>query len=368
MTAGCRTPSCLGSEGGRDVAVDLEHLRERVRAAARDKTPLKICGGGTKSFYGRATDGRVLDTRDYQGIVDYDPTELFVTVRCGTPLAELERVLTTGRQMLAFEPPHFGASTVGGAMATGLSGPRRASAGAARDFALGMRVIDGRGQDLRFGGQVIKNVAGFDVSRLIVGSLGTLGIISEVSLKVLPIPAESATFVREAGEADAIALMNKWAGQPLPISATCFVDAKLMIRLSGAAAGIKAAQEVIGGQTLPDDVEFWQSVREQTHRFFSGVDELWRFSVPSTAPALGLGPTLIEWGGAQRWIGARGNGGELRAAAAKARGHATLFRSSGPRDDVFTPLTPALARIHRNLKRQFDPDGILNPGRMYADL
>ena len=350
------------------MAADLGELQEHVRAAARDKAPLAIRGGGTKAFYGRATEGTVLDTRDYQGIVDYDPTELVVTARCGTPLAELERVLTAGRQMLAFEPPHFGASTLGGAIATGLSGPRRASAGAARDFALGVRVIDGRGQDLRFGGQVIKNVAGFDVSRLIVGSLGTLGVISEVSLKVLPIPAESATLVREANEADAIALMNKWAGQPLPISATCFFDGTLMVRLAGAAAGIKAAQEVIGGQTLPGDVEFWRGVRDQTHRFFSGVDELWRFSVPSTAPALGLGATLIEWNGAQRWIGGRGSGSELRAAAAKVRGHATLFRSSGPRDSVFTPLTPALARIHRKLKRQFDPDGILNPGRMYADL
>jgi glycolate oxidase FAD binding subunit len=350
------------------VAVELEQLQERVRAAARDKAPLKIRGGGTKSFYGRATNGTVLDTRDYRGIVDYDSTELFVTARCGTPLAELERILANGGQMLAFEPPHFGDSTVGGTIATGLSGPRRVSAGAARDFALGVRVVDGRGQDLRFGGQVIKNVAGFDVSRLIVGSLGTLGIISEVSLKVLPMPAESATLVREANEPDAIVLMNKWAGQPLPISATCFVDGNLMVRLSGAAAGIKAARDIIGGQLLPNDVEFWQSVREQTQRFFSGVDELWRFSVPSTAPALGLGPTLIEWGGAQRWIGGRGNGSELRAAAAKARGHATLFRSSGPRDDVFTPLAPALAKVHRNLKRQFDPDRILNPGRMYADL
>ena len=355
--------------GERDVATELEALQEYIRAAARDKTPVAFRGGGTKSFYGRATNGTVIDTQGYRGIVDYEPTELVVTVRCGTPLAELESVLAQRRQMLAFESPHFGATaTVGGAVATGLSGPRRATAGAVRDFTLGVRIVDGRGQDLRFGGQVIKNVAGFDVSRLIVGSLGTLGLISEVSLKVLPVPPETMTLVREMSESDAIAHMNKWAGQPLPISATCYVDGRLALRLAGAAAGINAARPIIGGEPLADAAAFWESVREQTHAFFSGVDELWRLSVPSTTPAFGLGPTMIEWAGAQRWVGGRGNRQALRAAASQARGHATLFRTRGARDDVFAPLTPALAQVHRNLKRKFDPDGILNPGRMYADF
>jgi glycolate oxidase FAD binding subunit len=361
-----------GSGNGRgtqsDVTGQLEALKERIRAAARSKSALAIRGGGTKSFYGRLVEGAVLDTRGYAGIVDYEPTELFVTARCGTPLAELERVLAQSGQMLAFEPPHFGAATVGGVVAAGLSGPRRATAGAVRDFTLGVRIVDGRGRDLRFGGQVIKNVAGFDVSRLMVGALGTLGLISEVSLKVLPLPPENLTLVREASEAHTIATMNKWSGQPLPISATCFFEGKVLVRLSGAAAGIRAAHQLMGGERLPNDAEFWNGIREQAHEFFAGADELWRLSVPSTSPPLGLGPTLIEWGGAQRWVAGRGNGAEVRAAAVKACGHATLFRTNERRDEVFTPLAPALANIHRNLKRQFDPDRILNPDRFYADL
>ena len=234
------------------MSTTIEVLAERVRSAADSKTPLRIRGGGTKDFYGRVTQGEVLDTRGYSGIVDYEPTELFVTARCGTSLAELERMLAERNQMLAFEPPHFGDATVGGAIATGLSGPRRATSGAARDFVLGVRIVDGRGRDLRFGGQVMKNVAGYDVSRFLAGSLGTLALITEVSLKVLPVPSASATMVLEASEADAIMMMNRWAGQALPISATCFADGRLHVRLSGAAAALRAAQPKIGGETLPE--------------------------------------------------------------------------------------------------------------------
>jgi len=350
------------------MSSSVELLAERVRTAAEAKKPLRIRGAGSKDFYGRPTVGDLLDTRGYSGIVEYEPTELVFTARCGTPLSDIERALAERSQMLAFEPPHFGKATIGGAIATGLSGPRRATAGAARDFVLGVRIVDGRGQDLRFGGQVMKNVAGYDVSRFMAGSLGTLAIIAEVSLKVLPIPAASATMVLGASEADAIAMMNKWGGQSLPISATCFTDGRLYVRLSGAAAGLKAAQPQIGGELLSDDRPFWESVREQTHPFFARTGELWRLSVPSATPPLGLGTTLIEWGGAQRWVAATGNGASIRESAAKARGHATLFRSSGPRDDVFTPLASSIAKIHRNLKQAFDPDGIFNPGRMYAGL
>jgi glycolate oxidase FAD binding subunit len=350
------------------VTSTIAVFAERIRNAAEKKTPLKIRGGGTKDFYGRMTEGEILDTRGYSGIVDYEPTELVVTARCGTPLAELERLLAERNQMLAFEPPHFGEATIGGAIATGLSGPRRATSGAARDFVLGVRVVDGRGQDLRFGGQVMKNVAGYDVSRFMAGSLGTLALICEMSLKVLPIPSASATVVLEASEADAITMMNKWAGQALPISATCFADGRLFVRLSGAAAALRAAQPQIGGEMLPDDSIFWQSVREQTHAFFPRAGDLWRLSVPSVTPPLGLGATLIEWGGAQRWIAGNVNSAKIRDTAATARGHATLFRSSGARESVFTSLTPSLAKIHRNLKQEFDPHGIFNPGRMYANL
>ncbi|HWH81980.1 MAG TPA: glycolate oxidase subunit GlcE [Burkholderiaceae bacterium] len=346
----------------------FQALQARVTEAAEKKRPLRIRGGGSKDFYGRAAAGDRLDTRDHSGVVDYEPTELVVTVRCGTPLRELERLLAERGQMLAFEPPHFGAATIGGAIATGLSGPRRATSGAARDFVLGVRVIDGRGRDLSFGGRVMKNVAGYDVSRLIVGSLGTLALIAEVSLKVLPVPPESLTLVREAGEADAIRWMNEWGGKPLPISATCVFGGKLFVRLSGAAPALKAARAHLGGDILSHDAAFWESVREQAHMFFAGTGGLWRISVPSATAPLALGPTLIEWGGAQRWVRTESDTPGVPAAAIKERGHATAFRSRNARDDVFTPLAPALARIHSKLKQEFDPHRIFNPGRMYADL
>src|ERR1700674_562104 len=347
---------------------DIQGFQELIREAAAKKTPLNIRGGGTKAFYGRETTGDFFDTRGYAGIVDYEPTELVVTACCGAPLADLECLLAQRGQMLASEPPHFGDATIGGAVATGLSGPRRAKSGATRDFVLGVRVVDGRGQDLSFGGQVMKNVAGYDVSRLMVGSLGTLGVIAEVSLKVLPIPPASQTLVREVSETDAVVLMNEWAGKPLPITATCYTDGKLFVRLSGAGTAVAAAQAQIGGESKHDDRPFWESIREQQHEFFRGGEDLWRLSVPPTTPPLGLRATLIEWGGAQRWIRGNGDSLKIRQTVASARGHVTLFRSSGVRETVFTPLSPALATIHRNLKQQFDPHGIFNPGRIYTDL
>jgi glycolate oxidase FAD binding subunit len=346
----------------------IQGFQELIREAAANKTPLNIRGGGTKDFYGRESSGDLFDTRAYAGIVDYEPTELVVTARCGTQLADLERLLAERGQMLAFEPPHFGDATIGGAIATGLSGPRRATSGAARDFVLGVRVLDGRGQDLSFGGRVMKNVAGYDVSRLLVGSLGTLGVIAEVSLKVLPIPPVSQTLVRQVSEADAVTLMNEWAGKPLPISATCYTDGQLFVRLSGAGTAVAAARAQIGGEGRHDDGPFWESIREQQHEFFRGDADLWRLSVPSKTVPLGLLATLIEWGGAQRWVRGNADSQKIRETVAGVRGHATLFRSSRTRDTVFTPLSPALATIHRNLKQQFDPHGIFNPGRVYADL
>ena len=343
-------------------------LTDQIRAAVASDTPLIIHGGGSKAFYGNSAPGELLDTRGLQGVVEYQPKELVLTARAGTSLHDIESLLAEHRQGLAFEPPHFGEATIGGAIATGLSGPRRATSGAARDFVLGVRVVDGRGQDLSFGGRVMKNVAGYDVSRLMVGSIGTLGVIAEISLKVLPVPPASETLVREASESDAVTLMNKWAGKPLPISATCYSNGKLFVRLAGAATAVAAARAQIGGEGMHDHLGFWESVLEQRHEFFQGGDDLWRLSVPPTTPPLGLPATLIEWGGAERWVRGNGDGLKIREAAAGAHGHATLFRSSGVREHVFTPLAPALATIHRNLKRQFDPNGIFNPGRIYADL
>jgi len=350
----------------------IDQFADRIRAAAAEKEPLRLRGGGSKDFYGQALEGEVLDTRAYAGIVAYEPTELVITVRCGTPLAELEAALRAEGQQLAFEPPHFGpGATVGGMVAAGLSGPRRAAAGAVRDFVLGVRMLDGRGDDLSFGGQVMKNVAGYDVSRPMAGSLGTLGLILEVSLKVPPLPFAEATLKLEMPQDKAIAMLNHWGGQPLPISASAWTENALTLRLSGAASAVAAAREAIGGEAIEPDLarRFWLGIREQTDPFFSTDKPLWRMSLPSVAPPLAFpGEQLIEWGGSLRWLACKADARTIREAAAQAGGHATLFRAADKSAGVFTPLAPALAKIHRNLKQAFDPAGIFNPGRMYPDL
>jgi glycolate oxidase FAD binding subunit len=350
---------------------DYTVFSDRIRAASAASTPLRLRGGGTKDWYGQALDGEVLDTRANSGIISYEPTELVITARCGTPLAEIETLLAQHHQMLAFEPPRFGPeSTIGGVVASALSGPRRASAGAVRDFVLGAVLMDGRGEVLRFGGQVMKNVAGYDVSRLLVGSLGTLGLILEVSLKVLPVPLRQASLRFEMAEIDALARLNEWAGQPLPISASCWHQGVLTLRLSGADAAVEAAQRRLGGQPIADAdaSNFWASLRDQTHAYFNG-GSLWRMSVPSHASAIILrGEQLIEWGGSQRWLKVDdADADSIRRTVAASGGHATLFRGGDKGVGVFHPLAPAIAKIHERLKQAFDPAGIFNPGRMYAN-
>ncbi|HKB74507.1 MAG TPA: glycolate oxidase subunit GlcE, partial [Burkholderiales bacterium] len=259
----------------------------------------------------------------------------------------------------------------GGMVAAGLSGPRRQAAGALRDFVLGVKIMDGRGEVLAFGGQVMKNVAGYDVSRLMAGSLGTLGIILEVSLKALPLPAAEATLRLELPEDKAIETFNKWGGKPLPISASAWTGGELGVRLSGATAAVAAARKKIGGELVgPEQGErFWTGIREQTDPFFRIDAPLWRISVPSATPPLKLpGEPLIEWGGALRWLCSRADARTVREAAKRARGHATLFRGGDKSVGVFQPLAPALMKIHKELKREFDPQGIFNCGRMYPDF
>ena len=345
---------------------------ETIRAAAAGGRSLRIRGGGTKDFYGQALEGEILDTRSCTGIVAYDPTELVITARGGTPLAEVEAALAGKGQMLAFEPPHFGAgATLGGVVAAGLSGPRRAAAGAVRDFVLGVRLMDGRGESLSFGGQVMKNVAGYDVSRLVAGSLGTLGVILEVSLKVLPVPIAEATLRFEMPEGRALETLNQWAGRPLPISATAYADGDLSVRVSGAAAAVREACAKLGGERIddPETGRFWTGIREHTDPFFRGGEPLWRLSVPSVAPPLALeGQGLVEWGGSLRWLKSNAEARTIRDAATRAGGHATLFRGGDKSVGVFHPLAPAIAAIHRRLKAEFDPQQIFGRGRMYADL
>jgi glycolate oxidase FAD binding subunit len=349
----------------------LQQFRDRIISATRSGTALRIRGNGTKDWYGQELNGELLDTTAYSGIISYDPTELVVTARAGTNLREIGKALAEKKQMLAFEPPRFdGLATVGGIVASGLSGPRRQAVGSVRDFVLGTVLMDGKGETLHFGGQVMKNVAGYDVSRLLTGSLGTLGLILEVSLKVLPRPFAQHSLQFVMSEQDALHQLNIWGGQPLPLSASCWVDGHLYVRLSGAQAAVDAAIAKMGGTDLPEAENFWDGVREQTHTFFSAQQQaLWRLSLPTVAPPLALpGEQMIEWGGALRWLKTSADAANIRAAVAAAGGHATLYKCGDKSVGVFQPLAPAVARIHRNLKQAFDPAGIFNPRRMYTDF
>ncbi len=356
---------------------------DRVQDAAASGTPLRIRGGGSKDFYGQTLQGEVLDVTPLAGITSYEPTELVVTARAGTPLAELEAVLAERGQCLSFEPPHFGpGATLGGMVAAGLSGPARASVGAVRDYVLGVTLLNGKGELLTFGGQVMKNVAGYDVSRLMAGAMGTLGLLTEISLKVLPVAPAEATLKFGMSQTEALAKLNSWGGQPLPLNASCWVDdagaSTLYLRLRGAVAAVEAACKTLGGErqdnaaTAPD----WTLCRDQQLPWFleRGERDLWRLSVPQTAPVLDLPePPLIEWHGAQRWVrAAAGEAQRLRDAAAAVGGSATLFIADSAHveraEGRFDPLKPPLDRIHRQLKKEFDPAGIFNRGRLYPEF
>jgi glycolate oxidase FAD binding subunit len=346
----------------------IEQFADTIRRAVADGGHLRIRGGGSKDFYGVALEGNTVDTRSYAGIVDYEPSELVITVRSGTPLAEVERALAERGQSLAFEPPRLGeASTIGGAVASGFSGPRRAAAGSARDFVLGVRVLDAAGRDLSFGGQVMKNVAGYDLSRFVTGSFGTLALITEVSLKVLPRPVAEATLRFETNEARALDTMNRWAGQPLPLSATAFVDGSLWVRLSGAKAAVDAAVTKLGGEQPAGAPSFWTSIRDQTHGFFHDAAPLWRLSIRSTAAPLGLGAQLIEWNGGLRWIAGALDPEAAHGTAHASGGHATLYRG-GDKAAGIQRLAPPVLALHQRIKRALDPNGVFGRHRIHPEF
>ena len=361
------------------MSAALQRLIDQVQAARAAKVPLAITGGHTKAFYGEAPQGEPLDVKPLAGISSYEPSELVVTVRAGTPLAELEAALAEQGQCLPFEPPRFGpGSTVGGMVAAGLAGPARATAGGVRDYVLGATLLNGRAEVCSFGGQVMKNVAGYDVARLLAGSMGCLGVICEVSLKVLPQPVATATLRFELDQAAALVKLNQWGGQPLPLSASAWWEGMLVLRLAGARAAVDAAVATLGGELIdaPLAATFWDGLRDHRDEFFVGAHKavqggasLWRLSLPQTAPPLALsGEQLVEWGGAQRWLCTSTPAAQLREAAAAAGGHATLFRGQDKSGGVFAPLSPPLERIQKNLKVAFDPDHVFNPGRLYAWL
>jgi glycolate oxidase FAD binding subunit len=379
----------------------IDQITDRIHAARTDRTPLRIRGGGSKDFFGLSLQGEVVDTTTLNGVISYEPSELVVTVGAGTPLAELEALLAEQGQCLPFEPPHFswsgtgagqGPATVGGMVACGLAGPARASVGGVRDYVLGVKMLNGRGEHLTFGGQVMKNVAGYDVSRLMVGAMGTLGLLTEVSLKVLPVAPAEATLVFALGQADALEQLHRWGAQPLPLNASCWVHDNseasapgrdlLFVRLRGAVAAVEAAcrsmlADVPGSRMDNTQAQAdWTLCRDQQLPFFSAPQPedygLWRLSVAQTTPVLDLPwQQFIEWHGGLRWLWAPMRAEpQLQAQAQKANSTATLFiaacaYSSGDAGRFDTKNEAAQA-ITRRLKTSFDPDGIFNPGRLFA--
>lgn len=350
-----------------------QELQDRVRAALNDKTPLKIIGGNSKYFYGndvsKQKNTEVLETRIHQGIISYEPSELVITARAGTPLKDIEALLAENNQMLPFEPPHFGEhATLGGAIATGLSGSRRPFTGSARDFVLGTKVITGKGEIMSFGGQVMKNVAGYDVSRLMVGALGTLGILLEVSIKVLPRPYTEITQCLAMPQQEALLTMHELNQTSLPLSALSYEGGKLYLRLSGAQSAVTSAQSKVGGETLVHAENFWQQVNEQTHPFFENKKSLWRLSVPYIADINLNEESFIDWAGALYWLHSDKSSEEIQQHAIEQGGAATLFRTTENSAERFSPLQAKIKQLQVNLKMRFDPYGILNYGRLYSDL
>lgn len=343
-------------------------LAGQIRRAFENREALAIRGGGSKHFLMDSVRGETLELGGHSGIIDYQPEELVLTARAGTPLADIEAALAERHQMLPFEPPHFGPdATLGGAVAVGLSGPRRPYAGAVRDFILGARIVNGRGQAMKFGGQVMKNVAGYDVSRLMAGAMGTLGVMLELSLKVLPRPAAEITLAREMVQAEAIPAMNALAGKPLPLSGACWTEGCLYLRLSGAEHAVAQARSTLDGDEIRKSDEFWYGLREHLLPFFSSDAPLWRLSVPPASPPLDIpGQYLIDWGGAQRWLKTQSDAHFIRGQAQMEGGHAIRFH--GGTGERLNPLPEQLLSLHRRLKTAFDPANILNPGLLYSPL
>jgi FAD/FMN-containing dehydrogenase len=356
----------------------LQRLMDRVAAARTDKSPLDIRGGGTKAFYANPPRGALLDTRELTGITSYEPSELVVTVLAGTPLQELESALAERGQCLPFEPPRYAAGgTVGGMVAAGLAGPARASVGPLRDFVLGVSMLSGTCEVLTFGGQVMKNVAGYDVSRVMAGAWGVLGVICEVSLKVMPIPPAFRTWCFEVDEASALGQLTRWAGKAIPLHASSWHRGQLHVRLAGAASVVSGVDLGGGRELAPQAAQsWWADLRDHRHAFFDmspasleSGECLWRVAVPDTAPRMDLpGAQFIEWGGGQRWWRSAAPAIEVRTVATAAGGHATLVRALDKSPGAFSPVSSSSLRIQQRLKQSFDPEGVFNPGRLYPEL
>jgi glycolate oxidase FAD binding subunit len=347
-----------------------KQLQEQVKQAIDNKTPLSIASGKSKNFYGNQVVGTPLDVSQHSGIISYEPTELVITVRAGSKLKQIEETLAAENQMFGFEPPAYGeTATIGGTIACNLSGPRRAFSGAARDFVLGCKIINGKGEILHFGGEVMKNVAGYDVSRLMCGAMGTLGVLLELSIKVLPKPEIEVTLIHEMNINESLNKAHLLNRSALPISATSFNDNNLYIRLSGSQGAVSAATKLIGGDKVEEGDDYWLKLKEQQLEFFKKESNIWRLSMASNAPVLKLpGKTLYEWNGALRWLLSDENEMVIREAVAKQGGHAICYRQYNKANNVFHPLDSSLLKLHQKMKNAFDPCNVFNPGKMYKEI
>ncbi len=347
-----------------------EQFVDQITQATAAGTTVRIVGGNSKAFLGNVSNGSPLETTAYHGIISYEPTELYITVRSGTPVSEVEQVLLQSRQMLAFEPPrHSERTTIGGIIASGLSGPRRPYAGSARDFILGITCLNGRGQLLRFGGQVMKNVAGYDLSRLLTGSFGTLGVILDVTLKVLPIPEHEITCSMKMSLPQARQKLIDISRQAIPVTAAAYENETLRIRLSGKKVLLDETTGLLNMQVDQDSHSFWQQLRDHKHGLFETAQDCWRLSLPVTAnPEFNDEAFILDWGGAQYWLSSARSAEAIFQQAQELGGSATLFCNNSKQQACFQPLAAAVHRLHEGLKQAFDPQRVLNPGKMYAGL
>jgi glycolate oxidase FAD binding subunit len=347
-----------------------QDLCEAVRHASAACKPLLIQGNGSKNFYGPPGNGDKLSTSELSAIVEYEPSELFITARAGTLLSEVEAALDDANQILPFEPPQFGRqATIGGTVACGLSGPRRPYSFAMRDCILGTDIINGKGEHLTFGGQVVKNVAGYDVSRFMCGAMGTLGIITEISFKTIPKPESEITLVYEQPIEQALDFMQRLLQTNLPVTASYHENNRLYLRFAGNENVIEKVKERLGGEQLDDSKQLWHSVKEHQRDFFDSDENLWRCMVPANCGALSIsGESVFEWNGGLRWYTSDDDIESVMKTTKSAGGYATLFRTKSSLTHRFTEPAAALKKLHLKLKQAFDPGNILNSGRMYPWL
>ncbi len=354
---------------------DSKNLQQQVQNAIKTGQALNLQGGNSKSFYGNVNpsiDLQTLDISQHTGIVDYDPTELAITVRAGTRIRDLEALLAEHQQLLPFEPPCYSENaTIGGAIASGISGPRRAYTGSARDTILGVQIINGEGEIANFGGQVMKNVAGYDLSRLMVRSMGTLGVILNVSLRVLPKPQHEITLNFEASQQDTLAYFRLLRKKQQIISGSVWIEDNCYLRLSGTQQAVQHSENKLDGFKISNSEQFWTEIKNHKTAFFQQDNKpLWRLSLPASTPAITSikDDLLIEWGGALRWVYSNSPPNIIHSIANKHGGYATLFKGEVSETPCFTPLEPALFKLHKQLKNKMDPKGIFNPGRLYESL